>query len=819
MLMALTVAITAIAAITGMPSLAQTAAPVTPGINVRPRRAPSVRHGAPSHRTVKSPALPMIIPSAGLVITSSSRLKPGVYHMEAGDAGAIEVTGKGITLDCTGVRLVGSAVGSGKGTGLRMIDAADVVIRGLSVSAFHWGIIAEKSTGVYLEGCVSSLNGDLPVGTVIDESGRQPQDTNGGGFLLRDDQHCRVIGCSAEHEWDGLDVVRCTNNTFRNDDFSYLNNWGLHLWDSSHNTFQGSRAIWCTTGEGRTYQGTSGWQTYDAEAICVEHSSSYNLIRDNDLRYGGDGVFIRANEGPATSAGPVPPLHPSNNNVIEDNDCSFSPNNAIEADFCDGNQFIDNNCSYSNYGFWLGYSRRNYLKRNTVVGCSTRALEIENGQNDTLQDNTFVSGKEEAAEPLILLRQNGRDKTPSGPYKILANVFMGSVHPVQLIDTPVTASGNRVITASTQIFSGDQNSPVTATGETATVVGTARARITKLAPDPLPVGGTLPPHRFALATAEAPSSKYANTFALPEDRSYLTVTGTNLASGDTPALVEVDGVAAMVVSQAPDRLVAAIPHDFWNRGVLNTAPVRVFNGAAFSPKFSLELRWTSVRPRIESVTPASVAPGTPVTVIGTHLQGRNGLRPTVYLDGKRVRSTASTPNSVSFAAPPGLLTTRHYHLVVRAIGESVPFDFSVTVPPDWEPHILSGTFTPTTLAAGELLHFQALVKNNAPFTLPAAEPGAGEIYDEKESYQSQGIPEKAGFVYVRVTSDLVGGGWPYLFGLPNPLPPGETELVEGAIRVETPGKTNYRMGLVDGRVRWIDNNLYNTPITVTPVGH
>ena len=207
-------------------------------------------------------------------------------------------------------------------------------------------------------------------------------------------------------------------------DFSYNNNWGIHFWNSSRNTFQNSRAVWCTTGAGRLYQALTGWQTYDAQAVAIDHNSNENLISGNDLRFSGDGIFIRANEGPITPGTVVPVLNASNRNVLRDNDCAFSPNNAIEADFVEGTIIEGNNVSNSHYGMWLGYSQGSVVKSNIGINDSANVVEIENGQGAVFENNVFGYDAYRDGGQAILLRQNGRDKTPSRNYKNSAQYLL-----------------------------------------------------------------------------------------------------------------------------------------------------------------------------------------------------------------------------------------------------------------------------------------------------------------------------------------------------------------------------------------------------------
>ena len=98
----------------------------------------------------------------------------------------------------------------------------------------------------------------------------------------------------------------------------------------------------------------------------MEEYSHYNKIIGNSLRYSGDGFFIRAND----------------HNYVARNEGSFSPNNAFEAVFSRYNVFEDNVADFSNYGFWLGYSRdtvvlRNRARSNRVDGIAIEAAGTE----------------------------------------------------------------------------------------------------------------------------------------------------------------------------------------------------------------------------------------------------------------------------------------------------------------------------------------------------------------------------------------------------------------------------------------------------------
>jgi parallel beta-helix repeat protein len=67
--------------------------------------------------------------------------------------------------------------------------------------------------------------------------------------------------------------------------------------------------------------------------------------------------------------------------LFEENDASYSPNNAFEGVFSQGNIYRGNKANHSNYGFWLGFSRDCTLKDNQIHGNRQAGIAVENGVN------------------------------------------------------------------------------------------------------------------------------------------------------------------------------------------------------------------------------------------------------------------------------------------------------------------------------------------------------------------------------------------------------------------------------------------------------
>ncbi len=738
--------------------------------------------------------------TSGLHIQSNAVVKPGVYRLRDAGSGMVQVSGHDITLDFKGAQIVGP--GSNQGVGIHITSARNVTIRHADVSRCLWGIVIERSAGVKLLDCVTSHNGDLPPGTVIDESGHEPEDTHGGGIVLRDCRACQIQRCTSQYQWDGIDVVRSEGNIIEDGDFSYNGNWGLHLWNSSRNRFLRNRAIWCTTGAGTLFQALTGWQTYDSQAVGIDHNSNENHIEDNDLRFGGDGIFIRANEGPITPGTVVPPLNGSHRNILRNNDCSFSPNNAIEVDLVDDTVIEGNNCSFSHYGMWLGYSRRCIVRNNLCVNDTAHAVEIENGQGDLFENNVFGFDTPRPDGQLVYLRQNGRDQTPSGPYTLRGNLFYGAPVGLLLKDTTAEMVGNTALLwhldpKQQQIVKGDAGSKTTQ----------ADNKIT----------GGLEPHLRVQIKSR-----------VIKPGSLVTLTG--IPPSPLPPVIEIEGIPVWLRQVTAAKTVFWMPADFWDCPAKEHVNLSVLTAKAGSSPVAASIQWPANSPRITNIAPNPASLGNTVTITGVNLCSavvtrREKLE--VRLNDKPVALLQATPRQLKLKLPDGILISTRYNLLLERGPEedqqrTWPISFTVTVPQEQQPHLVSATFSPTTLKVGERLQVTFVVRNNLPTPAPLmTQPKPPFTYEEKQAAWEVGIQEVPRTLHLRVTSERPAGhesgSWPWLFGFNRAsLGPGETTTVTGYIQVETPGDIEFRVGLVASGQRFIDDNAFRTRITILP---
>lgn len=163
----------------------------------------------------------------------------------------------------------------------------------------------------------------------------------------------------------------------RGNEASHCGNVGIYLLASCDNEVLGNAAEHCIR-----YTDRFWCDTADSAGIMLEHGSNRNRIIGNNLRYSGDGFFIRAQN-----------CEPSNDNLVSDNDGSHSPNNAFEAGFSSGNVFERNVANHSNYGFWLGYSSRTTVRGNEMRSNRFDGIAIEHGRNNRIESNLIAHNR------------------------------------------------------------------------------------------------------------------------------------------------------------------------------------------------------------------------------------------------------------------------------------------------------------------------------------------------------------------------------------------------------------------------------------------
>ena len=313
-----------------------------------------------------------VIPTNGMIVSEDTQFASGVYVLPGG-----------ISIAADGVTLVGNDTlilsGMHSGSGIHVTGKRAVAIKDLHISGFYHGVCCDDCEGITIDnvrmrdtweiaGIDTFLYLWLPVEQVY-----------GGGLLFNRVQNGTVINCDLQHQLNGILLYDCTGITVADNNASFNSGWGVYLSGTHNSIISDNRLDFCNRMFRRPETGAMRAEA-DAAGIVMVKGASRNRILRNSCVGGGDGIFVAGYEHPGKNT-------PCNDNVFEDNDCRLSPNNAIESTFSRGNIFRRNNCSQSNYGFWMGYSWENTLEDNIVEQNRHVGIAIEHGHDFTIRHN------------------------------------------------------------------------------------------------------------------------------------------------------------------------------------------------------------------------------------------------------------------------------------------------------------------------------------------------------------------------------------------------------------------------------------------------
>jgi parallel beta-helix repeat protein len=330
----------------------------------------------------------------GMTITHSVRVRPGRYDAPAGDSAALVVRGSGITVDLTGVELVGDsdriAPDRFTGTAILVDGGRNVVIKGVRARGYKVGIFARHVTRLSLLDNDLSYNwrprlySGIEKESLIDWLDYHNNEHDewlryGAGIYLDDITIGEIKGNTVTHGMDGMMVVRSTGIRIWNNTFSYNSGVGLGLYRASHNYIMHNRIDWNVRGYADGFYNRG----QDSGGLLIYEQSSNNVVAYNSVTHSGDGLFLWAGQSTMdTGQGGC------NDNLFYANDFSYAPTNGIEATFS-RNAFVANRVDGNWHGLWGGYSYGSVVLGNHFDN-NGEAIAIEHGQNNEITGNTFT---------------------------------------------------------------------------------------------------------------------------------------------------------------------------------------------------------------------------------------------------------------------------------------------------------------------------------------------------------------------------------------------------------------------------------------------
>lgn len=334
--------------------------------------------------------------TAGMVVTSSARIAPGVYRVPGladPDSALIVVRGSNLTLDLTGVRLEGIDPAAdpdlAAGTAVRIDGGTNVTVRGATIRGYRFAILARGTRGLQL------LDNDVSYGwkprlfslvgheSLIDWlSFHDNEDRQwmrfGAAVYLEDVKGGELRGNTARQGMNGFLLTRTDSVVVRDNDASYNSGLGIGLYRSSDNVIARNRFDYDVRGYSHGFYERG----QDSAGLLLYEQSHRNIIAYNSATHSGDGFFLWAGTSTMdTGEGGA------NDNLLFHNDFSYAPTNAVEVTFS-RNRIVGNILRGSRYGVWGGYSWETEIVGNCFGG-NRFGVAIEHGQDNRIANNIF----------------------------------------------------------------------------------------------------------------------------------------------------------------------------------------------------------------------------------------------------------------------------------------------------------------------------------------------------------------------------------------------------------------------------------------------
>lgn len=376
-------------------------------------------------------------PTAGMRISTSVKMKPGTYSLQAGAEGkpVIEISGHDIVVDFNNCILRGNEAGltpdSFTGIAVSVSGGPNITVKNLHAHGYKIALMAKEVKGLIIEQCDLSYNyrqrlystqrkEDLSDWMSYHHNENDEWMRYGAAIYLR---HCNSAVIRDNVVMDGqcaLMLTRCDNARVTNNNFSFNSGLGIGMYRSSNNQVIHNRLDYNVRGhsEGVYNRGQ------DAAAILVFEQCHKNLFALNSATHSGDGFFLWAGQTTMDSG-----KGGCNDNIILQNDFSYAPTNGVEVTFS-RNVISGNKLIGCDNGIWAGYSYQSQFRGNDIIGCNT-GIAIEHGQDNYITLNLFGKNKTavklwgRASQPADWGYAQTRD-TRSRNYTIAQNAFIGN---------------------------------------------------------------------------------------------------------------------------------------------------------------------------------------------------------------------------------------------------------------------------------------------------------------------------------------------------------------------------------------------------------
>src|SRR5690606_21596369 len=109
----------------------------------------------------------------------------------------------------------------------------------------------------------------------------------GAAICIEDSKTVTVVGSKCRRSQNGLLLDRVEKSKIYDNDFSFLSGWGLGMWRSNENVVSRNAFDFCVRG----YSHGVYNRGQDSAGILMFEQCSRNVIAENSVTHGGDGIF------------------------------------------------------------------------------------------------------------------------------------------------------------------------------------------------------------------------------------------------------------------------------------------------------------------------------------------------------------------------------------------------------------------------------------------------------------------------------------------------------------------------------------------------
>jgi len=253
----------------------------------------------------ETPRLLRLPARGGLAIEGSERVAPGRFlRSDPAERGVLRLEGlHGVELDLDGVELVAAddpRSDRARGVAIVVRDCTDVTIRGGRAVGYAVGLLAERTTGLVVDGLTVEVTAAEALHSTVttesdadritrelDPDGAWPR-TLGAAVRIDDCEDWVVRNVRTRHGRNGLLVSHGARGQVYDNDLSFLSGWGIALVDARGVTISRNRVDYCVRGysEGHYANG------HGSAAFVLEGDCTDIVLAENSAVRAGTGAIL-----------------------------------------------------------------------------------------------------------------------------------------------------------------------------------------------------------------------------------------------------------------------------------------------------------------------------------------------------------------------------------------------------------------------------------------------------------------------------------------------------------------------------------------------